>query len=81
MGCMLICLLNCYLDQLPNNHSRFLLASLHMKTLLEQATIGHLKEALDNLPQGEEGLDDTYRQAVERIRNQTRGLFTRRVLS
>jgi hypothetical protein len=34
---------------------------------MSQPTRGHIKQALQNLPKGIEGLDETYRQAMKRI--------------
>jgi hypothetical protein len=72
-----------YLSQRSNRTSRFLLAKLHMESLLGEPTIGDLEIALMNLPCGETGLNDTYMQAVERIGNQSKGLrdLARRTLS
>ena len=52
---------------------RFLLARLHMGTLMSQPTIGNIKQALQNLPQGIKGLDETYEQAMRRIEGQGEG--------
>jgi ankyrin repeat protein len=54
-------------------HLRFLLAQLHIDSLMSHPTLGHIKQALRNLPQGFEGLDETYRQAMERITHQPEG--------
>lgn len=43
---------------------RFLLASLHIDSLAQEPTEGHLERALQVLPRG---LDKTYVQAMERI--------------
>ncbi|KAI9772445.1 MAG: hypothetical protein M1840_000648 [Geoglossum simile] len=51
----------------------FLLAQLHMDSLASQPTLGDIKQALRNLPQGVEGLDETYRKAMERIQCQAEG--------
>ncbi|KAF5012488.1 hypothetical protein FDECE_1461 [Fusarium decemcellulare] len=45
----------------------FLLATLHIDSLAEQPTIGHIKKALKHLPTG---LDQTYDQAMARIESQ-----------
>jgi hypothetical protein len=50
--------------------NRFLLAELHMQTLMSQFTRGDIEEALENLPRGEKGLDETYSQAMKRIEDQ-----------
>ncbi|KAH6867775.1 hypothetical protein B0T10DRAFT_596896 [Thelonectria olida] len=48
----------------------FLLAKLQTDSLLSQLTKGQLKTALKALGKGEDGLDDTYDQTMERIENQ-----------
>ncbi|KAI9782352.1 MAG: hypothetical protein M1839_005225 [Geoglossum umbratile] len=45
----------------------FLLAQLHMNTLMDQPTKGDIKQALQYLAKGTDGLDETYKQAMERI--------------
>ncbi|KAH0563399.1 hypothetical protein GP486_002033 [Trichoglossum hirsutum] len=45
----------------------FLLAQLHMNTLINQPTKGDIKQALQHLAKGIDGLDETYKQAMERI--------------
>ncbi|KAI9766762.1 MAG: hypothetical protein M1839_004766 [Geoglossum umbratile] len=45
----------------------FLLAQLHMNTLMDQPTRGDIKQALQHLAKGIDGLDETYKQAMERI--------------
>ncbi|KAH0538232.1 hypothetical protein FGG08_005151 [Glutinoglossum americanum] len=45
----------------------FLLAQLHMDTIMDQPTKGDIKEALQHLTKGINGLDETYKQAMERI--------------
>ncbi|KAH0551528.1 hypothetical protein GP486_007254, partial [Trichoglossum hirsutum] len=52
---------------------RFLLARLHMDSLTSQPTLGDIKQALRNLPQGVEGLNETYKRAMERIQYQAEG--------
>ena len=49
---------------------RFLLARLHIDSLMSQPSLGHIKRALKNLPQGMKGLDETYNQAMKRIEGQ-----------
>lgn len=41
-----------------------------MQTLMSQFTRGDIEEALENLPRGEKGLDETYSQAMKRIEDQ-----------
>ena len=48
-------------------NTRFLLAQLHIDSLAQEPTVGHVKLALQNLPTG---LDKTYEQAIERIERQ-----------
>ncbi|KAH0551181.1 hypothetical protein GP486_007489 [Trichoglossum hirsutum] len=50
-----------------NLNFRFLLAQLHMNTLMNQPTKGDIKQALQYLAKGIDGLDETYKQAMERI--------------
>ncbi|KAE8335622.1 hypothetical protein BDV24DRAFT_155890 [Aspergillus arachidicola] len=45
----------------------FLLAELHMNSLLSLPTRGHVKDALQNLTKGIEKLDEIYEQAMIRI--------------
>src|SRR5436305_1122594 len=52
---------------------RFLLAKLHMDSLLSKPTPGDIEEALKHLPRGIRGLDAMYEQAMERINNQIEG--------
>ncbi|KAF2183660.1 ankyrin, partial [Zopfia rhizophila CBS 207.26] len=53
----------------------FLLAQLHMNTLRNQPTKGHVKEVLQHLAKGVNGLDETYKQAMERIKDQGRPTY------
>jgi ankyrin repeat protein len=59
------------------------LARLHMDSLMDQPTLGDIKLALRNLPKGMEGLDKTYKQAMERIESQGEGFrkLAKRILS
>ena len=50
--------------------SRFLLAQLHMDSLLSKSTPGAIRLALQNLPRGIKGLDTMYEQAMKRIDGQ-----------
>lgn len=50
---------------------RFLLVRLHMDTLRGPRRPGTLLQALQKLPRGSEGLDETYGQAMERIEAQS----------
>ncbi|KAF2175317.1 hypothetical protein K469DRAFT_756296 [Zopfia rhizophila CBS 207.26] len=51
----------------------FLLAKLHMDSLLSKSTPGDIEDALKDLPRGAEGLNTMYEDAMERINNQTEG--------
>ncbi|KAI9783411.1 MAG: hypothetical protein M1839_003946 [Geoglossum umbratile] len=51
----------------------FLLVRLHMDSLTSQPTLGDIKQALRNLPQGVNGLNETYKKAMERIQHQAEG--------
>ena len=50
--------------------SRFLLAQLHLNSLVGQKSPKALKKALKTLPTGSEGYDKAYREAMERIKGQ-----------
>ncbi|KAK2772638.1 hypothetical protein FQN53_004485 [Emmonsiellopsis sp. PD_33] len=52
----------------------FLLAQLHMDSLMTKPTAGALRLALQALPRGAKGLDRTYDQAFERIKGQDEDL-------
>jgi ankyrin repeat protein len=49
---------------------RFLLARLHMEKITNLHTRGHINLALHNLAKETDGLDETYKQAMDRIENQ-----------
>jgi ankyrin repeat protein len=49
---------------------RFLLAQLHMNTLKNQPTKGDIKQALQHLAKGIDGLNETYEQTMKRINDQ-----------
>ncbi|CAG9983235.1 unnamed protein product [Clonostachys byssicola] len=51
----------------------FLLAELHMNTVVGLPTKGDVKQALQNLAKGVEGLDETYQLAMRRIEDQGKG--------
>jgi ankyrin repeat protein len=63
--------------------SRFLLAQLHMDSLRDKTTAKLIKLALKRLPKGLEALDIAYKEAVERIEAQDKGLqeLAKRTLS
>lgn len=48
----------------------FLLSRLHMDALASQPSVGHIKRTLKDLPKGIDGLDQTYENALQRIKNQ-----------
>jgi ankyrin repeat protein len=50
--------------------SRFLLASLHVDSLVSKKTTTKLKSALENLSHGSEALGDAYNKAIDRIDGQ-----------
>lgn len=52
---------------IPDRWRRFLLARLHMDSLVSKHTRREVRKALDNLP---EGLNSTYAEAVERVQGQ-----------
>jgi hypothetical protein len=56
-----------------NIRLRFLLAQLHMDSLLSKSTCGDIKLALNNLPRGIKALDTMYEEAMKRIRGQEEG--------
>ncbi|KAL7960031.1 hypothetical protein V8C34DRAFT_94821 [Trichoderma compactum] len=49
----------------------FLLATFHIDTIMSQPTRGEIKEALQRLGRGVEGLHEIYKQAMERIEGHT----------
>ncbi|RYP62481.1 hypothetical protein DL771_009725 [Monosporascus sp. 5C6A] len=51
----------------------FLLAELHMNTLTSLPTKGDIKDALEHFTKGIDGLDETYKRAMERIEDHGRG--------
>src|SRR5947207_5778174 len=61
------------LDLINSFCPRFLLAQLHMDSLMSKPTAGDIKLALRNLPEGMRGLDMTYEQAIKRIDGQEEG--------
>jgi hypothetical protein len=62
------------------DQKRFLLAQLHFESLSKKQTRKAVRQALTSLPKG---LDDTYEEALERIRSQDGDdvLLAERVLS
>ena len=63
-----------------DNSARFLLAQLHMDSLVGKLSPAEVRNALENLP---EGMDDTYDEAMVRIERQedNRKRLAKRVLS
>ena len=63
-----------------DNSARFLLARLHMDSLIGKLNARQVRAALENLP---EGMDGTYDEAMERVERQDdrRKQLARRVLS
>ena len=59
---------------------RFLLAPLHINSLSQEPTVGHIKRALQNLPKK---LNETYEQAMIRIESQGQGFqeLAKKILS
>ncbi|RYP64225.1 hypothetical protein DL770_009235 [Monosporascus sp. CRB-9-2] len=51
----------------------FLLAELHMNTLISLPTKGDIKDALEHFAKGIDGLDETYKQVMERIEDHGKG--------
>ncbi|OJJ40823.1 hypothetical protein ASPWEDRAFT_235243 [Aspergillus wentii DTO 134E9] len=58
---------------LKSANGMFLLVRLHIDSLSGEVTVGDLEIASAKLPRGERRLDETYRQAMRRIRNQPEG--------
>jgi hypothetical protein len=63
-----------------DNTARFLLARLHMDSLVGKLNARQVRTALENLP---EGMDNTYDEAMERVERQddSRTELAKRVLS
>jgi ankyrin repeat protein len=57
---------------------RFLLACLHVDSLIDEITKAKIKSALNDLSKGSGALDDAYREAIVRIDGQPKG---RRILA
>jgi ankyrin repeat protein len=55
---------------LTDKPSRFLLASLHVDSLVSKKTTTKLKSALENLSHGSKALGDAYNKAIDRIDGQ-----------
>jgi hypothetical protein len=56
-----------------NNFSRFLLAQLYINSLTDKFTEKEINTTLDNMTEGEKGLDKAYDDTVHRICNQEQG--------
>jgi len=63
-----------------DNTARFLLARLHMDSLVGKLNVRQVRTALENLP---EGMDNTYDEAMERVERQddSRKELAKQVLS
>jgi ankyrin repeat protein len=81
-GCTYLLILLNGLSQLTFG-TRFLLAQLHMDSLIDKPTPGDIKLALQSLPKGSGVLQHVYEQAVERIEGQKEGFrkLAKRILS
>jgi ankyrin repeat protein len=66
-----------FLGLLAYKAARFLLASLHVDSLLDKDTKKKVKSALDHLPGGTEALQKAYDGAIERIDGQLPGKSAR----
>jgi hypothetical protein len=44
-----------------------------MDSLMSQPTLGHIRQALKNLPQGIKGLDETYERVTRKVEGQEEG--------
>src|SRR5271156_6177056 len=62
---------------------RFLLAQLHLDSLVDKTTPRAIRRALEKLPKGSDALDQAYEEAMKRIQGQEAGFqeLTQRVLS
>ena len=62
--------------------ARFLLAQLHLDSLRDKTSVKSVKKALENLPEGVNGLDLAYNGALQRIESQRDGhrLLAKRLL-
>lgn len=62
---------------------RFLLAQLHLDSLVDKMTPKAIRLALYQLPKGSKALDTAYKEALERVETQTEGFreLAKRVLS
>src|SRR5271154_2700548 len=55
------------------DYARFLLARLHVDSLLDKDTKKKIRSALDKFSKGSEALDQAYGEAIERIKGQLPG--------
>ncbi|MCJ1334657.1 hypothetical protein MMC10_011369 [Thelotrema lepadinum] len=62
---------------------RFLLAQLHLTSLVDRTSVKDMKNALEKLPKGSNAYDKAYEEAMARINSQSEGLriLANRVLS
>ena len=56
-----------------NRNTRFLLARLHIDSLLDKSTKKKILSTLNGLPKGSKALDEAYNDAIERIKGQFPG--------
>lgn len=70
-------------DPATDNRARFLLARLHVDSLLDKGTKKKILSTLDGLPKGSKALDEAYTDAIQRIEGQLPGksMQAKRVLS
>ena len=59
-----------YCHKKYTNFARFLLAQLHLDSLIGKKSPKALRTALETLPTGSEAYDDSYKDAMERIKGQ-----------
>lgn len=57
-----------------NGVNRFLLAKLHLTTLLDKISVRDVKDTLKSLPRGFDGYDKSYLEAMNNIHGQRQGL-------
>jgi hypothetical protein len=62
---------------------RFLLAQLHLDSLIDKPTPRAIRRALEKFPKGSDALDQAYQEAIVRIQGQEAGFqeLSKRILS
>ena len=55
---------------------RFLLAQLHIDSLVDKVILTDIKSGSAGLPSGSKALDEAYEEAIKRIDSQTLGFCT-----